>query len=49
MYCPHYHYNSGDYYCDLLQNNVSEAKHDCFCTDMNGTNYESCDVYNKYG
>ena len=26
MYCPHYHYNDGDYYCDLLQNNVSEAK-----------------------
>lgn len=49
MDCPHYHYNDGDYYCDLQQNNVSEAKHDHYCTDYNGTNYDNCDIYKRYG
>ncbi len=48
MDCPHYEYRSGDYYCDLCQNCVSEAKHDNYCTDYNGTNYDKCDIYRKY-
>lgn len=48
MDCPHYHYRSGDYYCDLCQNCVNEAKHDNYCTDYNGTNYDKCDIYKKY-
>lgn len=48
MDCPHYQYRGGDYYCDLCQNCVSEAKHDNYCTDHNGTNYENCDTYKKY-
>lgn len=48
MDCPHYDYNGGNYYCDLCHNSVSEAKHDCFCTDYNGTNWEKCDIYKKY-
>lgn len=49
MDCPHYQYRSGDYYCDLCQNCVNEAKHDNYCTDYNGTNYDKCDIYKKYG
>lgn len=48
MDCPHYQYRGGDYYCDLCQNCVSEAKRDNYCTDYNGTNYENCDTYKKY-
>lgn len=48
MDCPHYHYRSGDYYCDICKNCVNEAKHDNYCTDYNGTNYENCDIYKKY-
>ena len=50
MDCPHYHYRgSYDYYCDLCHNTVSEAKHDQYCTDYNGTNWDKCDIYKKYG
>lgn len=48
MDCPHYDYNGGNYYCKLCSNTVSEAKHDCFCTDYNGTNYQNCDIYKRY-
>lgn len=37
-----------NYYCDLCHNSVSEAKHDCYCTDYNGTNWDKCDIYKKY-
>jgi len=48
MDCPHYDYNGGNYYCDLCQNSVSEAKRDNYCTDYNGTNWDKCDIYKRY-
>ena len=35
MWCPYY--EDGEYKCDLCKNTVSEAKHDNYCTDWNGT------------
>lgn len=49
MDCPHYKYKNGEYYCDLLDNNVNKAKHDNYCVDTNGTNYDKCDTYKRYG
>ena len=50
MDCPHYHYRDGEYYCDLQQNTVSEAKHDNYCSDSyHGTNYDECDIYKRFG
>lgn len=46
MWCPYY--RDGEYKCDLCKNTVTEAKHDNYCTDWNGTNYQSCDIYKKY-
>lgn len=48
MDCPYYEYNSGCFKCKLSDNSVSEAKHDNYCTDYNGTNYDKCDIYKKY-
>lgn len=48
MDCPHYQYQSGDYYCKLCQNCVNEAKHDYYCVDDHGTNFDKCDIYKKY-
>ena len=31
-----------------LSFNVNEAKHDNYCTDYNGTNWDKCDIYKKY-
>ena len=44
MWCPYY--QDGEYKCDLCKNTVSEAKHDNYCTDWNGTNYQDCDIFN---
>ncbi len=46
-WCPYY--KDGEYKCGLCQNTVSEAKHDNYCTDYNGTNYQNCDIYQRYG
>jgi len=46
MWCPYY--KDGEYKCDLCKNTVSEAKHDNYCTDWNGTNYQDCDIYKRY-
>lgn len=46
MWCPYY--KDGEYKCDLCNNSVSEVKHDNYCTDWNGTNYQNCDIYKKY-
>lgn len=48
MDCPYYDYNGGCYKCNLVNNSVSEAKHDNYCTDYNGTNYDNCDIYKRY-
>lgn len=45
MWCPYY--KDGEYKCDLCKNTVTEAKHDNYCTDWNGTNYQDCDIYKK--
>lgn len=44
--CPYF--KDGEYKCDLCKNTVNEAKHDNYCTDWNGTNYENCDIYKRY-
>lgn len=46
MWCPYY--KDGEYKCDLCKNTVTEAKHDNYCTDWNGTNYQDCDIYKRY-
>lgn len=46
MWCPYD--KDGEYKCDLCKNTVTEAKHDNYCTDWNGTNYQDCDIYKRY-
>ena len=52
MECPHYEWKDGgflgtdQYYCNLCQNCVSEAKHDYYC--RSDSNWSECDIYKRY-
>lgn len=52
MECPYYEWHDGGtlgtdvYYCRLIQNGVSEAKHDCSCRSDSG--WSECTYYKQY-